>query len=131
MKDKKSKIDIYTTIYGIDLVVVLNPKYKEVNKLYSYEDKDLDEAITTGLATTCRARDRKTDKPIVLVCINKYNNGELYNKLSDSINTYAHEATHVWMNIADYIGHAPDTSNSEVDSYHIGYFTECIYKTAE
>ena len=127
---KKSIIDIYPTIYNVDIVVA--NKYTtiaQINKRYmTIQEQDFED--NDALAFTQPGYDRKTNKAIILV---KYCND--YNvlgidKKADLINTCGGQALHVCMRIYSKIGEEvfKDDSN-ELFAYLLGWVTECIYRT--
>ena len=128
-KTNKSIIDVYSTIYSVDIVVANRyTTTAQLNKNYcSSNHEDLTDIDCT--AYTERALDRKTDKPVIIV---KYVKDQKWceNKKLDLINTAAHEALHVCMEIYSYIGEDVFKNDSnELFAYLIGWITECIYKT--
>lgn len=129
-KTKKSIIDVYPTIYNVDIVVA--NKYtttKQINKLYMTVDgKDFED--DDCIAYTDRGYNRKTNKAIVLVRYCRDNNVVGLDKKLELINTCAHEAVHVCMTIYSKIEETvyKDDSN-ELLAYLLGWVTECIYKT--
>ena len=129
-KSKKSIIDVYPTIYNVDLVVA--NKYttiKQINKYYTnVQNEEFEE--DNSIAFTERGYSKKTGKAIILVKYNKENNDTSVDKKLDLINTCAHEAVHVCMDIYSKIGESvyKDDSN-ELLAYLLGWVTECIYKT--
>jgi hypothetical protein len=128
---KKSIIDVYPTIYNVDLVVAnkyttikqINKRYERVNGTDFVED-------TECVAYTDVGYDKKTNRAIVLVKYNHCTRNVDIDKKLDLINTCAHEALHVCMDIYSKIGENvyKDDSN-ELFAYLIGWITECIYKT--
>jgi hypothetical protein len=127
---KKSVIDVYPTIYNVDLVVA--NKYTtmdQINKRYETVDgKDF--ADDTAIAFTQPGYDKKTRKAIILVKYCHDTVDKSKDKRLDFINTCAHEAVHVCMRIYSKIGEEvfKDDSN-ELLAYLLGWVTECIYKT--
>lgn len=126
----KHIIDVYTTIYQIDIVVA--NKYttlEELKELYKFNNAELNSDILDGFATTSYVK-RKTDNQIcILVKYNKDSNVVGISKKEDFINTISHEATHVALDIYDYIGQDICFCSPEPFAYLVGYATECIYKT--
>lgn len=128
-KTNKSIIDVYETIYNVDLVVA--NKYttiKQLNKVYSDLNK---EDLTDGdcVAYTEKGYNRKTNKPVIIV---RYIHDCSWaaDKKVDLINTAAHEALHVCMYIYSKIEEDVYKNDSnELFAYLIGWVTECIYKT--
>ena len=127
---KKSIIDVYPTVYNVDLVVAnKHTTIEQINKRYkTIEDKDFED--DTCICFTQPGYDRKTNGAIILV---KYNHPyEIVgiDKRVDLVNTCAHEALHVCMRIYSKIGEEvfKDDSNESL-AYLLGWVTECIYKT--
>jgi len=132
MKDKKSIIDIYyLELYQVYLVVA--NKYttvKQLSKKYVYcNDEVLDDRILNGLATTSKCFDIKTGAKVVLVKYNKDSSVKGINKKVDRINTIAHEATHVALDIYENLDQDICYCTPEPFCYLVGWATECIYKT--
>lgn len=127
---KKSIIDIYPTVYNVDIVVA--NKYTtiaQINKRYmTIQEQDFEDDDT--LAFTQPGYDRKTNKAIILVKYCNDTNVKGIDKNVDLINTCAHEALHVCMRIYSKIGEEvfKDDSN-ELFAYLLGWVTECIYRT--
>jgi hypothetical protein len=127
---KKSIIDIYPTIYNVDIVVA--NKYTtiaQINKHYETVDHN-DFLDDKALAFVQPGYNKKTNRAIILVkhC-NDYDVLGI-DKKADLINTCAHEALHVCMRIYSKIGEEvfKDDSN-ELFAYLLGWVTECIYRT--
>ena len=130
---KKKYIDIYPTIYRVDLVVANEAvTLKDLQKKYTYVDgTELDENITADcIASTSTCRDKETGKYIILVKYVADTKVKGIDKKLDLLDTAAHEATHVCMRIYSKIGEDvyKDDSN-ELLAYLLGWATECIYKT--
>lgn len=128
---KKKYIDTYKTVYGIDLVVAnKNVTMKDLRKKYiGVNDTELEDSEHT-IASTIYAKNIATNRYTIIV---KYDGDSVVkdvDKKLDLINTAAHEATHVVMFLYDFIGEKvfPQDSN-ELLANHIGWVTECIYKT--
>lgn len=128
-KTNKAIIDVYETIYDMDIVVA--NKYttvEQLNKVYcDVQHDDLSEI--DAVAYTEVGYDRKTDKAVVIV---KYvrDSKHAKDKKVDLINTAAHEALHVCMDIYSKIGEKVfEQDSNELFAYLIGWVTECIYKT--
>lgn len=129
-KTKKGIIDVYPTVYNVDLVVAnkyatiaqLNKRYKTADN----KDFEDDECI----CFTQPGYDRKTNKAVIVVKYIRPYNVVGIDKNVDLINTCAHEALHVCMRIYSKIGEEvyKDDSN-ELLAYLLGWATECIYKT--
>lgn len=130
MKNKKSIIDTYETIYRIDLIVA--NKYttlEELKELYIYPDgEELDENMLQGSAVTCRAKRKSDDRACLIV---KYNTDVVTNKNQkvELINTISHEAGHVCLDIYEYIDQHICNCSPEPFCYLLGWAAECIYTT--
>lgn len=130
-KTKKGIIDLYPTIYNVDIVVA--NKYatiKQINKRYetvNHTDFEYDDVL---IAYTDVGYDKKTKRAVIIVKLCSDNNDITVDKKLDLINTCSHEAGHVCMNIYSKIGESvyKDDSN-ELFCYLLGWVTECIYKT--
>lgn len=130
-KTKKSIIDVYQTIYNVDIVVA--NKYttiKQINRLYeTVEHKDF-EGDDTALAFTQSGYNKSTNKAIILV---KYCSDTIVKNIDkklDLINTAAHEAVHVCMRIYSKIEEEVyKDDRNELLAYLLGWVTECIYTT--
>lgn len=128
MDKKKCIIDKYSTVYGFNLFVILNPDKSIVDKRFEFrEDKTsiLDDEWTEYTAYSVRgAYDKTTNEDCMIIVINKLRGG------SDDINTFAHESFHAAVDILEacHIKFSEDTN--EVFAYLIGYFTECVTQTA-
>lgn len=124
-------VDTYNTIYEIDLVVAnIDTTLEELKKTYCYSDGvELDSAITDGYATTSCCINKKTNKQSILVKHNKQSDIKGEDKKIALINTCAHEAVHVFLDIHRSIGEGVCLECQEPTAYFIGWATECIYKT--
>ena len=126
-----SYIDIYETMYNVDLVVA--NKYttiEQLNKEYSFsDDTDINKEILEGCASTCTCKRRSTGKYVLLVKFNRISKIKGIDKKSDLINTCSHEACHVALHIYEYIGAEVSITNQEPYCYLTAWITECIYKT--
>lgn len=128
---KNKYIDIYNTVYGIDLVVT--------NRACSIEDLR-EKYISSGgeelvdypmyMAVTCTVKNKETNRHAILVrdiSDSVYTDAD---KRLDLINTAAHEALHVCMSLFDIIGEEVDPKKSnETFAYLLGWVTENIYRT--
>lgn len=130
-KKNKSVIDTYQTIYNVDIVVA--NKYttiKQINKQYETINHQPFEDSDVALAWTDIGYDKKTNKPIIIVKHEKDSDVTTVDKKIDLVNTCAHEALHVCMNIYSKIGEKVfEQDSNELFAYLIGWVTECIYKT--
>lgn len=129
-KTKKSIIDVYPTVYNVDLVVV--NKYTSIaqlNKRYETVDgKDFED--DECICFTQPGYDKKTNRAVIIVrYIRPYNVVGADKKL-DLINVCANEATHVCMKIYSKIEEEVyKDDHNELLAYLLGWATECIYKT--
>lgn len=128
-KTNKSIIDVYPTIYNVDLVVA--NKYttiERLNKVYCDVNKE-DLIDDTSVAYTERGYNRKTNRPVIIVRYIRQSKW-VEDKKTDLVNTAAHEALHVCMYIYSKIEEDVYKNDSnELFAYLIGWVTECIYKT--
>jgi len=127
-KKKKCIIDEYKTVYGFSLFVILNPDKSIIDKRFCFREDEssiVDDEWSDYTAYTTRgAYDKLTNEDCEIIVINKIKES------SDDINTFAHESFHAAVDIfeACHIKLSDDTN--EVFAYLIGYFTECVNKTA-
>ena len=130
-KKNKSAIDTYQTIYNVDIVVA--NKYttlKQINTLYESVEHKPFEDYDSDIAYTAIGYNKKTNKPIILVRYVRDSKVTNTDKKLDLINTCAHEALHVCMDIYAKIGEKVfEQDSNELFAYLIGWVTECIYKT--
>ena len=105
MKSKnKPIIDVYPTIYNVDLVVV--NKYVTIEKLNkTYETVEHTDIVDDKcIAYTQIGYNKKTNQPVIIVRYCKDSKSTTTDKKLDLINTCAHEALHVCMDIYTKIG---------------------------
>jgi hypothetical protein len=131
--DKKSRIDIYETIYNVVLVVANQyATIEEIREVVEYTDgEEIDDEVMSACAnvTTCR---RKSDKMDALLV--KYNHGigiKSVNKTLDFIDTVSHEAGHVALRIYQHMDQDVCFCSQEPFCYLLGWAAECIYKTVK
>ena len=129
--NNKPRLDTYETQYDVDLVVANKyVKLEELQALYKYvSDKELDEEVIDGAATTSICRRKSDNKLTILVYMAEKNTYQPGDKFLYNINTAAHEAVHACLDIYDYCGVIIEPQNQEHATYFIGYLTECIMKT--
>lgn len=132
--NKKGIIDTYTTLYGIDIVVVNQfVKLNNLKKLFAFsKEEGLTDEILSGCACTCKVIRKKDDKLVSLVKFNGYDLAKTEeDRRKERINFAAHEATHVALDIYNYIGSVVPTKDEyqEPFAYLVGYATSVIYKT--
>ena len=129
MNKKKCIIDKYNTVYGFNLFVILNPDNSVIDKRFAFrqdESSIYDGKLSKYAGYTVNgAYDKSTDEDCEIIVINK-----LYNDDGD-INTFAHESFHAAVDILESCDIKLSYDTNEVFAYLIGYFTECIYKTAK
>lgn len=127
-KKKKCIIDEYKTVYGFSLFVILNPDKSVIDKRFSFRDDDTsiidDEWASYTAYTTRGAYDKLTKEDCEIIVINKLKN------TSDDINTFAHESFHAAVDILEACHIKLSEDTNEVFAYLVGYFTECVNKTA-
>lgn len=131
--NKKARIDTYSTMYDMDFVVANeNVKLNELRKLFEYEDGAELEDCYEKWDCCCGIVKRKKDKSkIILVKFNRIGEGFVSSgdKLLDAIDTCAHEAVHVALDIYNSVNATIDTDNQENFAYFVAYITERIAKT--
>ena len=128
---KNSIMDTYSTIYFVDIVVAnKNVTLEELKELYIYPDGvELDGDLLDGDATTSTVIRKSDNKACVLVKYNHPCKIVGLNKSADFINTISHEATHIALDIYEYIHQNVCFCSQEPFCYLQGYAAECIYKT--
>lgn len=128
MDKKKCIIDKYNTVYEFNLFVILNPDKTVVDKRFIFKDDDtsiIDDEWSEYAAYTVRgAYDKTIGEYCEIIVINKLNN------TSDDINTFAHESFHAAVDVLEACHIKLSEDTNEVFAYLIGYFTECVNKTA-
>lgn len=126
--NNKARIDVYDTIYDIDLVVA--NKYvsiEDICKDYIYSNGEEIEDFPNYTATTCTVKNKHTKRCCILVRYHKAPSDKSLDEFLDIINTAAHEAFHVMDGI--YEACSIEYKESENPAYFIGWITECILKT--
>lgn len=128
MDKKKCIIDKYNTVYGFNLFVILNPDKSVVDKRFSFRADSssiIDDEWADYTAYTVRgAYDLSNNEDCEIIVINKLNN------TGEDINTFAHESFHAAVDILEACHIKLTDDTNEVFAYLIGYFTECVNKTA-
>lgn len=127
---KKSIIDVYPTIYSIDLVVANRyTTIEQINKRFeTVEHKDFTDSDC--IAWTNVGYNKKTKNAVIIVKYCRDSDVVGVNKKYDLINTCSHEAVHACMFIYSKIGEDVYKNDSnELLAYLVGWITECIYKT--
>lgn len=129
MNKKKCIIDKYNTVYGFDLFVIVNPDKSVIDKKFSFRHDDtsiIDDEWSSYTAYTVNgAYDKEANKDCEIIVINKLKEPD-YN-----INTFAHESFHAAFDVLSTCDIKLTEDTNEVFAYLIGYFTECINKTAK
>ena len=128
MDKKKCIIDKYNTVYGFNLFVILNPDKSTVDKRFSFRADNtsiMDDEWADYTAYTVRgAYDLSNNEDCEIIVINKLNN------TGEDANTFAHESFHAAVDILEACHIKLTDDTNEVFAYLIGYFTECVNKTA-
>lgn len=128
----KGYIDTYSTMYDIDIVIAnKDVTIDELREFLTYSDgAELEDSLLnySGVASTCK--NKKTNKYCILVKFNRHSDIVGLDKKLDMINTAAHEALHVAMDIFNVCCESvnPENSNESL-AYLIGWLTEKIYLT--
>lgn len=128
MNKKKCIIDKYNTVYEFDLFVIINPDKSVIDKRFSFKDDTsiIDDKWTSYTAyTVSGAYDKEANKDCEIIVINQTKD------LDYDINTCAHESFHAAFDVLSTCGIKLTEDTNEVFAYLIGYFTECIFKTAK
>ena len=127
-KKKKCIIDEYKTVYGFSLFVIINPDKSVIDKRFRFRDDDtsiIDEEWAGYIAYTTRGTYNKlTNEDCEIIVINEIKESD------EDINTFAHESFHAAVNILEACHIKLSEDTNEVFAYLIGYFTECVNKTA-
>lgn len=131
MTKRNKHIDTYKTVYGVDLVVA--NKYvtlEDLKKKYTKPDgEELDDNYLDSIAITGKCLDKKTNRSVSLVVLCNSNKDKEIDKKLDLINTAAHEAAHVCLDIYQYIAEYNIIESQEPFCYLLGWATANIYKT--
>lgn len=122
MKNKKSIIDTYNTIYIVDIVIA--NKYttlEQLKKLYTYSDNlPLDEDIMSGVASTTTCTRKADNHPCILI---KWNLDTPSYKVADKreymICTMCHEAIHAAIDTWDFIQERITINSQEPVAYYV------------
>ena len=128
-----NNIDIYPTIYDIDLAVCTtkcsnNDIKKNFIRLSKEElsDSDLD---CDCRGYTIRLLSRKDNKATILVRILRVDGKTKKEKDIDLLNTIVHEATHVLLDTYSKIDENISLDYQEPAAYYMGWIVNNIYKT--
>ena len=128
---KNSRIDIYETIYNVDLVIANRyASIEELREQYTYPDKEeLSMDILDGICTTASVIRISDNKSCILVKYNHDSYVKGVDKNLDFINTISHEAGHVVIRLYQFMDQTICPCSSEPFCYLLGWVTQCIYKT--
>ena len=128
MDKKNCIIDEYNTVYGFSLFVIVNPDKSVIDKRFAFrqdESSICDGEYSKYTAYTVNgAYDKISGEDCEIIVINKLKN------TSDDINTFAHESFHAAVDVLESCNINLSEDTNEVFAYLIGYFTECVNKTA-
>lgn len=128
MDKKNCIIDEYNTVYGFSLFVIVNPDKSVIDKRFAFrqdESSICDGKYSKYTAYTVNgAYDKISGEDCEIIVINKLKN------TSDDINTFAHESFHAAVDILEACHIKLSEDTNEVFAYLVGYFTECVNKTA-
>lgn len=122
-------IDRYSTVYCYDIFIVINPNKKDLDKQFEWKGGDsiYDEKYLSRAAYSCMGPiDKTTNKSCFVIVFNEIGTDKAFD-----INTMAHEAFHVTMDILNDCDLQYSDDSCEAYAYLQGYITECIYKTAK
>lgn len=131
--NKKARIDTYSTIYDID-VVVANKEVtiEEIKKQFCYlDDKELNDDSWNWYFISCLVKRKKDGAIVGLVHQGKDNRDFVSSgdETLDLVDVCAHEAVHIALDIYTEVGAKVDPGNQESFAYFVGYIAERIYKT--
>lgn len=128
-------IDIYETIYNVDLAVC-NKKCTDediINNFYDYKGntltKEYIQKYSTAEAYTIRCIAKKTNNITILVRIMKVVGSTKLERDINLINSITHEAMHVVLDTFYKMNEIVSTEIQEPYAYYIGWISECIYKS--
>ena len=128
MDKKNCIIDEYNTVYGFSLFVIVNPDKSVIDKRFAFrqdESSICDGEYSKYTAYTVNgAYDKISGEDCEIIVINKLKN------TNDDINTFAHESFHAAVDVLESCNINLSEDTNEVFAYLIGYFTECVNKTA-
>ena len=131
MKNNKSRIDAYNTIYNVVLVVANQyATIEEIREVVEYVDgTEIDDDVLTGCATTVLCRRKEDLQDCILVKYNHTVNIKGINVDVDLMNTISHEAGHVALRLYQHMDQDICQCSPEPFCYLLGWAAECIYKT--
>ncbi len=130
--NKNNSIDIYKTIYDLDLAVCRkNYKIKDIINTYErLNGGPLDEKLfDDSTAFTFVCRNKETKVYTIVVAINKTKGKTRQDKNADLTNSISHEAAHVVLETYAKIMDNVSVDHQEPFAYYLGWVAECIYRT--
>lgn len=127
----KSRVDIYTTMYNVDLIVAnRHTTLEQLQQDYCYSDGvELDSNILDGCSTCSTVKNKKTDRFCILIKDNHSLREKGIDKFLDLIDSIAHEAMHALIDIYESINAKVTFDNPEPTCYFMGYICKCTAKT--
>lgn len=130
---KKARIDTYSTIYDMDIVVANElVTLKKLRELFEYRDgKELEECYIDWDVVTGSLKRKSDGAYVVLIKFNRISDGFVSSgdKLLDMIDVCTHEATHAALDIYNSVSAAVDMENQENFAYFVAYIAERAAKT--
>lgn len=129
---KKARIDTYSTIYDMDIVVANElVTLKKLRDLFESTDgKELEDIYTEWDTVTAFLKRKSDGAYVILVKFNKISgfvsSGD---KLLDMLDVCTHEATHAALDIYKSVSAKVDMENQEPFAYFVAYIAERIAKT--
>ena len=138
MKKRKAYIDVYKSMYPLELVVVngsvtLEQLRKQYCEIDGTEIEDFDRCKWSAI--TFKGIRKSDEHRVVIVWLQ--NPEDVYypkgtaklEKEQSYISTIAHEAAHVALTTYSTIGEGICTVDQEPFAYYMQWIVECIYKT--
>lgn len=130
MDKKKCIIDKYTTTYGFNLYVIVNPDKTVIDKQFCWADDNTsiinDEYSSYVAYEISGAVNKASNKQCIIIIVNKIEEDK-----ADCINTISHESFHATMDIMNSCHVKYGDDSCEAFAYLQGYITECVYRTIE
>lgn len=130
---KKARIDTYSTIYDMDVVVANElVGLKKLKDLFEYIDgKELEDSYVEWDVVTSLLKRKSDGAYTVLVKFNKISDSFVSSgdKLLDMLDVCTHEATHAALDIYKSVSAEIDMENQETFAYFVAYIAERIAKT--
>lgn len=138
MKKRKAYIDVYKSMYPLELVVVngsvtLEQLRKQYCEIDGTEIEDFDRCRYNAI--TFKGIRKSDEHRVVIVWLQ--NPEDVYypkgttrlEKEQNYLSIIAHEASHVALTTYDTIGEGICTVDQEPFAYYMQWIVECIYKT--